>query len=124
MRTWSILAVSHASLLYRARNFQDAELALYAYLAQRELQGFARRQLRELLDVVLDEQALPDGYEYSGDEIVFTLRGDDIGRGTAPLDLVLQKAADVKNVVARAAELQGPVITSPCPLPAIRPPAM
>jgi hypothetical protein len=106
-RTWNILAVSYASLLYKARLFEDAELVLYAFLAQRDLQTFARRQLRELLDVVLDEQALPNGYRYSGDEIVFTLRGSDIGRGTAPFDLVLQKAAEVKNVVARTAELQG-----------------
>ena len=106
-RTWNILAVSHASLLYKARRFDDAELALYSYLARRDLLEFARHQLRELLDVVLDERALPDGYKYSGEEIVFTLRGSDIGRGTAPLDLVLQKAAQVKNVVARTAELQG-----------------
>lgn len=106
-RTWNILAVSYASLLYKARLFEDAELVLHAFLAQRDLQAFARRQLRELLDVVLDEQALPNGYKYSGDEIVFTLRGSDIGRGTAPFDMVLQKAAEVKNVVARTAEFQG-----------------
>src|SRR5690606_22724562 len=58
-RTWSILAVSHASLLYKARRYDDAELALYGYLARRDLLDFARHQLRELLDVVLDEQALP-----------------------------------------------------------------
>lgn len=106
-RTWNILAVSHASLLYKARQFDEAELALHGYLARRDLLGFARHQLRELLDVVLDERALPAGYKYSGEEILFTLRGEDIGRGTAPLDLVLQKAAQVKNVVTRTAELQG-----------------
>lgn len=106
-RTWNILAVSHASLLYKAQRYEDAEFVLYGYLARRDLLEFYRQQLRELLDVVLDEQALPEGYKYSGEEIVFTLRGDDIGRGTAPLDLVLQKAAEVKNVVARTAELQG-----------------
>jgi hypothetical protein len=43
-RTWGILAVSHAALLYKAHRYGDAERALREYLARRDLLPFAREQ--------------------------------------------------------------------------------
>ena len=106
-RTWGILAVSAASLLYKAKKHGEVERLLHSFLARDDIAHFARQQLKELLEVVLDEQSLPAGFDYSGQEIMFSLRGQGIGHGTAPFDLVLQKGAELKNLVNRFAELSG-----------------
>jgi hypothetical protein len=106
-RTWGILAVSAASLLYKARKHAEVEIFLHSLLARSAIAPFARRQLKELLEVVLDEQSLPAGFNYSGEEIIFSLRGQAIGYGTAPFELVLQKGTELKSFVTRAAELRG-----------------
>src|SRR2546426_849089 len=58
-RTWGIIAVSHAALLYKARLYSDAEQALRAYLARKDLLPFAREQFAELLGAVLEEHGTP-----------------------------------------------------------------
>ena len=104
-RTWGIIAVSVGALLYKARAYQEAEVALYSMLARANVLPDTRTQLRELLEAVWDEQTLPAGYEYSGEEIVVALRGGQVGSGTAPLDLVLDKAVEVRSLVTRMVEL-------------------
>ncbi len=105
-RTWGILAVSAAALLYKARRYDEAENAIYGFLTEREIQPETRRRLRELLEVIWDEQALPPGFEYSGDEFLVTLRGGEVGAGTAPLDLVIEKNAEFRGLTTRAIEWQ------------------
>jgi len=106
-RSRTILAVSLASLLYKASRLEEAESLIYALLSDANLLPFGRVQLKELLQVVFDEQSLPKGYRYSKEELIVTLRGAQIGSGTAPLDLVLQKGADLKSYTVRAAEFRG-----------------
>lgn len=103
-RTWGILAVSASALLYKARRYADAETLLHSLLQHRDLSPDVRTQLRDILDTVWDETTLPDGFEYSPNEILVSLRGGSVGRGTAPLDVVLSKAADIRNLVTRALE--------------------
>lgn len=106
-RTRSILAVSYVSLLYKSAQYGDAEREVYRALAREDLLPFGRVQLRELLEVILDEQAIPAGYQYSGDEVVITLRGSEVGFGTAPFDLVLQKGSEFKTYMTRVMEFNG-----------------
>jgi hypothetical protein len=108
-RTRSILAVSVVSLLYKARRYEDAELEIFAHLASRRLLPWAELQLRELLEVVTDERLIQSklGRQYTGDSVTLSLRGGDIGAGTGPLDLVLEKAAGFRNLFYRVAEYVG-----------------
>ncbi|MCP3143878.1 hypothetical protein [Pyxidicoccus xibeiensis] len=61
-------------------------------------------KLRELLEVVWDERALPAGMEYSSNEIIVSLRGGSVGYGTAPLELALSKSAEIRSLLYRTAE--------------------
>lgn len=107
-RTRGILGVSLGSLLYKARKFDAAEVVLHRLLGLTELTTAARQQLRELLEVVWDEKTLLEtGYEYAMDELSIALRGGTVGSGTAPLELVVQKADGFKSLLYRVAEWTG-----------------
>lgn len=108
-RTRSILAVSFVSLLYKARRFDEAELAIFSLLASQELLPWADLQIRELLEVVADERFIHKrlGQQYTGDSVTVSLRGGEIGAGTGPLDLILEKASGFKNLFYRFAEFVG-----------------
>lgn len=105
-RTRSILAVSYVSLLYKARRYGEAELEIFSLLASQVLLPWAQLQLRELLEVVSDEQLVHDqlGRGYTGDSVTVSLRGGEIGAGTGPLDLILEKTAGFRNLFYRVAE--------------------
>jgi len=108
-RTRSILSVSVASLLYKAQMFEEAEIAIFRSLASQELLSWADLQLRELLQVVADERILAAelASRYSGESITVALRGGEIGRGTGPLDLILEKASGFRSLLYRFAEWIG-----------------
>ncbi len=57
-RTKGILAVSMVSLLYKAKQYESAESAIFQLLGSRDLLLPADKQLRELLEVVSDEKML------------------------------------------------------------------
>jgi hypothetical protein len=107
-RTRSILAVSFASMLYKAQRYSEAETALFRLLGESDITDAARVQLRELLEVVWDEKVvLESGFQYTGDELLVALRGGLIGAGSAPLELVLHKAEGFKSLMTRVAEWVG-----------------
>lgn len=107
-RTRSILGVSLASLLYKARELEAAERELYKLLTLEGLTTAAHRQLRDLLEVVWDEKALLDsGFQYGEGELLISLRGGEIGSGTAPLELIVQKTDGFKSLLYRVAEWTG-----------------
>jgi hypothetical protein len=107
VRTRGIIAVSAASLLYKARLLEQAEQLLYGFLGDSSFHAEHRSQLRELLEVIWDERALPAGTSYSAEEIRVSLRGGTVGYGTAPLDLALGKSTEIKNLLYRTAEWLG-----------------
>lgn len=108
-RTRCILSVSVASLLYKAQLLDQAELRIFQMLGSRSLENWADRQLRELLQVISDEKMLVTtlGRRYSGESIIVALRGGEIGSGTGPLDLILDKAAGFRSLLYRFAEWVG-----------------
>lgn len=109
VRTRSILSVSVASLLYKAGLFQKAERRIYQMLGSTSLEEWAERQLRELLQVVLDEAVVVTNLRqrYSGESFTVALRGGEIGSGTGPLDLILEKGAAFRSLIWRFAEWIG-----------------
>lgn len=108
-RTRSILSVSVASLLYKGARLDEAERAMFRYLAPGDLETWADAQLRELLQVVADEHLLEAtlARRYSGERITLSLRGGEIGAGTGPLDLILEKASGFRSLLCRVAEWVG-----------------
>jgi hypothetical protein len=108
-RTRSVLSVSVASLLYKGTLLDEAERAIFHYLAPGDLDGWADTQLRELLQVVTDERLLLTtlSRRYSGESITVSLRGGEIGMGTGPLDLILEKATGFRSLLYRVAEWVG-----------------
>lgn len=57
-RTYSIIAVSAVALWYKAREYEQAQLVAYRALATARLTHSARSELRELLEVIWDEQMM------------------------------------------------------------------
>ena len=108
-RTRSVLSVSVAFLLYKGAQIDEAERAIFRYLASEDLDTWAESQLRELLHVVADERLLMTtlGRRYSGESITVSLRGGEIGAGTGPLDLILEKASGFRSLLCRVAEWVG-----------------
>lgn len=108
VRTRNIIAVSYVALLYKASMLDKAEQAIYTLLASADVLDGARRELRDLLETIWDEQVLaPDKLHYSGEELLVALRGGQIGVGTAPLDTALHYMQGVNNLVYRVAEWEG-----------------
>lgn len=108
-RTRSVIAVSGASLLYKAQRYDDAEAAIFRMLGAQDLNDWATAELRTLLEVVADERILHAelGRKYTGAKLTLSLRGGEIGSGTGPLDLILQKATGVRSLIYRFAEWLG-----------------
>ncbi len=108
-RTRSVLSVSVASLLYKGARLEEAERAIFRYLAPGDLNAWADTQLRELLHVVTDERLLMTtlARRYSGESITVSLRGGEIGAGTGPLDLILEKVTGFRSLLYRMAEWVG-----------------
>jgi hypothetical protein len=108
-RTRSVLAVSAASLLYKAQRYEEAEAAVFRLLGAQDLNDWATVELRQLLEVVFDERLVHAqlGRQYSGARLTLSLRGGEIGSGTGPLDLVLQKVTGVRSLIYRFAEWVG-----------------
>jgi len=109
IRTRSILSVSVASLFYKAQLLKNAERVIFRFLGTERLEAWAERQLRELLLVVTDEKLLAEELKqrYSGENITVHLRGGEIGSGTGPLDLILEKTAGFRSLLYRFAEWIG-----------------
>jgi hypothetical protein len=65
-RTFSILAVSHASLLYKSKDLESASRITCRYLGQDELTPRGRSLLKELLEAIWEEQLVSkEGFQYS-----------------------------------------------------------
>lgn len=107
-RTWGILAVSVVSLFYKGTHYAEAERRALQFLNRNEIPDFARVQLKELLAVVWEGQDFRSaGIQYAGEGITISLRGREIGAGTAPIDLVLDKITGVNSLIFRVAEWLG-----------------
>lgn len=108
-RTRNVLSVSLVSLLYKAGRLAEAERTIFQLLGTGELKPWADHQLRELLEVVSDEWVLTKNYGrvYAGSAITMSLRGGEIGSGTGPFDLILEKTSGFRNLLYRFAEWVG-----------------
>src|SRR5262245_12915120 len=79
-RSRAILALSLASLLFKAGLYDRAEAAICGFLGEDRLGGSTREQLRELLQITWEERLLEkEGLADRGAEIQVALRGGKVG---------------------------------------------
>lgn len=104
-RTYGVTAVSAAALLYKAGRIQESESFSHSCLSAKALPGFAVDELRELLQVVWNEQAQADaGINFASGQVTVSVDGGEVVRGGAPLDLVVEKVQAIQSIFYRTAE--------------------
>lgn len=104
-RSRGILAVSYASLLFKAGLYDRAEIALCGLLADPGIPPAFRDELRELLQVTWEERLLEsERLKSSGAEIMVALRGGTIGVGTAPAEIAVHYLNGFNLLFSRIAE--------------------
>jgi len=104
-RTYAITAVSTASLLFKGGDLKQAEMVAYSCLANEYLPEFAANQLRDILQVIWNQQAQAKaGVNFVPGHVSVTVGGGEIVRGGAPLDLILEKVQTVQSLFIRTAE--------------------
>src|SRR6266850_2696496 len=105
-RTYGITAVSAVALWYKGRQYNRAESVAHTQLARADLPAFARRQLRELLDLIWTNIAAEEaGIKFVSGDVLVSVKGGEVIHGGAPLDLILQKVEGIKSVLFRTVEM-------------------
>jgi len=105
-RTLGIIAVSAASLFFKAHDFGLAERVACQHLAEESLPDFARSQLQEIAQSVWNEQIYEtSGVNFASGQVLVSVGGGLVAVGAAPLDLVHRKMDEVKNLFYRTVEM-------------------
>jgi hypothetical protein len=106
LRTVGITAVSAIALFYKAGQYDAASQLAYQTLSSVNLPGFAVQQLQELLTLVWSRQETnsPTTRFIEGDVLV-SVKGGEIVRGGAPLNLIVRKVEEVQAFFYRTVEL-------------------
>lgn len=104
-RTFGITAVSAVSLWYKAKDLAQAAMVAYRCLANPSLPAMARDQLDDLVQTIHTER---DRERLTGaflpGSVTIAVRGDDILRGAAPLDLIVEKVKTLQAIFFRVVE--------------------
>jgi hypothetical protein len=104
-RTYGVIAVSAAALLYKAGRKKESESFSHSCLSAAGLPDFAVDELRELLQVIWNEYAQDDaGVSFAGGQITVSVDGGEVVRGGAPLDLIVEKVQTIQNIFYRTTE--------------------
>ena len=104
-RTFSVTAVSSASLFYKGGDLKKAEMVAYACLANDSILDFAADQLRDILQAIWNERAQAEaGIQFVPGQVSVTVDGGEVVRGGAPLDLILEKVQTVQSLFIRTTE--------------------
>ena len=106
VRTYGISAVSLVSLYFKAARLDDAETMAHRLLATEYLPGFARSQLRNLLQSVWSESVREraNGHFAPG-QFMVAIKGGEVVEGGAPLNLIVDKVKTVQSLLYRTTEL-------------------
>lgn len=106
-RTLGITAVSAVSLWFKGREFERAALLAHRYLAMPAITGSSREQLDDLLLTLYTER---DKQRMSGQflpgSVTVAVRGGEVLRGAAPLDLIVEKVKTLQSIFYRVVEWQ------------------
>jgi hypothetical protein len=104
-RTYGITAVSAVALWYKAGDLIEAERLAYVAAAARHLPPFAADELRALLQTIWNEAAQREaGVSFAPGQVLVSVKGGEIVRGGAPLDLIVEKAQAIQSIFYRTVE--------------------
>ena len=104
-RTLGITTVSAVALWYKAKQFVLAEQIAYQGLSEGKLPDFAIMQIKELLQAAWNEvERQRAGVKFVPGQVIVSIRGGEIVRGGAPLDLIVEKVQVVQSLFYRTAE--------------------
>jgi hypothetical protein len=119
-RTLGITAVSAVALFYKAHQYAQAEKTAYIWLGTEHLPTFATEQLRTLLQTLWSEQVRQSApSRFSHGEVLVSVKGGQVVRGGAPIDLIVQKVEAVQSLFYRTTEfLKGLPLRKHGPAPA------
>jgi hypothetical protein len=105
MRTIGITVVSATALYYKAQEFLQAKRISHKWLATDLLPPFAIDELEELLQVIhYEESRAKSGIEFTKGEVLVSVSGGEILYGAAPLELILEKVENIRNILYRTTE--------------------
>lgn len=106
-RTFGVTAVSAVALWYKAREFAQAERLAHKYLSTDDLlPAFAIEQLQALLQAMWNEIVRERaGVKFTGGEVLVSVKGGETVTGGAPLELIVRKVEEVRNIFYRTAEM-------------------
>lgn len=104
-RTYGATAVSAASLWYKAHEFAEAARVAHVQLANPGLPNSAREQLDDLLITLYNERdkARLNGTFLPG-SVMVSVKGGDVLRGAAPLDLIVDRVKNIQSLFYRVIE--------------------
>ena len=104
-RTFGIIAVSAVALWYKAHEFSKAEHLAHQVLARAGVAEFAVEQLRGLLQAIWNENIQKQaGVNFVPGQILVSVKGGEVVRGGAPLDLIVNKVQTIQTMFYRTAE--------------------
>lgn len=105
-RTYGIAAVSAVSLWYKGKDVQRASMLAYRCLANPDLPLPAREQLDDLVQTLYTER---DRKRLTGEflpgSVTVAVKGGNVLRGAAPLDLIVDKVKTLQAIFFRVVEL-------------------
>jgi hypothetical protein len=105
-RTLGITAVSAVSLWFKGKDFARASRLAHRYLAMPAINDSARAQLDDLLLTLYNER---DKQRMSGQflpgSVTVAVRGGEVLRGAAPLDLIVEKVKTLQSMFYRVVEM-------------------
>ena len=105
MRTRGITAVSAVSLWYKADAFHRAEQLAHSMLADPQLPGFARVELRTLVQAIWNEASKKAAnVGFLPGQVVVSVKGGEVITGGAPLDLIVEKVQTIQAMFYRTIE--------------------
>jgi hypothetical protein len=104
-RTLGVTATSAVALWYKAGVLEKAAQLAHQASAMNGMPGFALHDLRELLQVIWNEQAQKEaGASFVPGQVVVSVKGGEVVSGGAPLDVILDKVQIVQSLFYRTAE--------------------
>lgn len=105
-RTLGITAVSAVALSYKAHEFTQAERLAHKWLATDLLPAFSVEQLQTLLQMMWNDLVREKaGVKFTGGEVLVSVKGGETVTGGAPLELIVRKVEEVRNIFYRTAEM-------------------
>ena len=104
-RTLGISVVSAVALWYKARELRRAEEVAYKWLSSGLLQEFAAEEVKELLQYVWGETIRAEAdVTFAPGQVIVAVKGGQVLKGGAPLDLIVEKVQTIQNLYYRTVE--------------------